>query len=869
MKWTILAFLFGSALAIGGCKNKEAKAEATAAAATDPGWPRKIELDKETVIVHQPQIDEWKDNLHLTASVAFEVITKDAAQSHYVGAAQVTADTETDFDKRQVLVFNKKVVSAKLEEVDPAIAAPIEQQLMALAASPEVISLDRLLPMIPESTADLVQNDGSNAPPAIFYSSSPAILVVLDGEPYWNSVADGSSLQYAVNTNWDLFFDKNASAYYLLNDKQWLTASQIQGPWTTTTSLPPIFSQLPKDENWAEVQTHIPARAAGDAPKVFVSNTPAELITIEGAPQFEPIAGTQLLAVKNTDCDLYLYSPTSQYYFLVSGRWFRAASLDGPWIFATPDLPEDFSRIPEESEQGHVLATVPGTPQAKEAAVQAEIPQTAQVGLDAKAPDVKYEGEPQFKPIEGTTMYYAQNTPSDVIKVENNYYLCSQGAWFVSPYPTYGWVVCTTVPPMIYTIPPSYPVYHVTYVHVYGYSATHVTVGYTAGYSGVYVSYGVPMYGTGFYYPPYYHYGPHPIYYPYPYSYGCRAYYNPHTGFYGHSARVYGPYGGAGCSAAYNPHTGTYARGRSVYGPYGAAGGAVAYNPRTGTHARAQTVQTGWGGASRGAAYNEHTGTAAATRQGHNPYAQWGQSAVTTRNGDWARTAHYTDANGTKRAFETSSGAKGASYRGDKGSASIVKNSEGDLYVGKDGNVYKKESGGDWSHAGSGSNPSPHSNSATQQNRTAPTTHPAPSNKQGGATTQPAHQPNRSAATQPSQPATHQTPSAQQREAPASRPSAAPAPAQQRNPSNAPTPAAAKKNLPTQGQAHTPTQGQTHTAPTGNTRPSPQTSTPSHNDQLNQQQQYRERGNTRATSSQNYQHSNPGGSSRGGGRRRH
>lgn len=904
MKWTIFVLLLVGGFAVfTGCKKKEAKAEETPPS-IDRGWPRQIDLDKVSVILHQPQIDEWKDYLRLTASIAFEVISKDDPQTRYVGAAQVSADTETDFDKRQVLIYNKKVISAKLQGADPAVAAPIEQQLMALAANPEVISLDRILPMVSDNTAGLTQTQISVEPPAIFYSSSAAVLVILDGEPFWNPVADGSSLQYAVNTNWDLFLDKNTSTYYLLNDEQWLTTNQLKGTWTTTGSLPQSFSQLPKDENWADVQARIPAKSGGEAPKVFVSNVPAELITVEGAPQFEAIPGTQLLAVKNTDCDLYLYSPASQYYFLVSGRWFRAASLDGPWTFATPDLPEDFSKIPEESEQGHVLATVPGTPQAKEAAVQAEIPQTAEVSRDAKPPDVKYEGEPQFKEIEGTSMSYAQNTPSDVIKVENNYYYCNQGAWFVSPYPTTGWVVCTSVPPVIYTIPPAYPVYHVTYVRAYGYSASHVTFGYTAGYMGVHVSFGVPMYGTGYYYPPYYYPGYRPVYYPYPYSYGCRAYYNPYTGFYGHSARVYGPYGGAGYGAAYNPYTGTYARGRSVYGPYGAAGEAVAYNPRTGTHAYAQTVQTGWSGSTRARAYNERTGTAAATRQGHNPYAQWGESVVSTRNGNWAHTAHYTDANGTRRAFETSGGAKGATYRGNQGTASVIKNSEGDLYVGKDGNVYKKENNGGWSQAGRGS--------GAQQNRVAPTASDAPATRQtptgreGGTTDRSAGQASRdrSAAQQP-QPSTRQSP-ATQRETPAAKPSqpsresgatagTAQQPARDRSTAQQPQPSArqtpapqretpaAKPSAPTQQPAQTqrnvpsqtssPSTSSRPSQPSASIQPSQRTSpsstgTSNYNDQLNQQQQARQRGDVRSTNTQNYQQSGAGSAGRMGGRRR-
>ena len=43
----------------------------------------------------------------------------------------------------------------------------------------------------------------------------------------------------------------------------------------------------------------------------------------------------------------------------------RAAQLlRGPWTFATPSLPADFTNIPLEHEQSRVLASVPGKVQA-------------------------------------------------------------------------------------------------------------------------------------------------------------------------------------------------------------------------------------------------------------------------------------------------------------------------------------------------------------------------------------------------------------------------------------------------------------------------------------------------------------------------
>jgi len=61
---------------------------------------------------------------------------------------------------------------------------------------------------------------------------------------------------------------------------------------------------------------------------------------------------------------------------------------------------------------------------------------------------------------------YATNADADVIKVGETYYLCLNAIWFSSSSPTGPWAIVTVVPDVIYTIPPSSPVYHVTYAKV-------------------------------------------------------------------------------------------------------------------------------------------------------------------------------------------------------------------------------------------------------------------------------------------------------------------------------------------------------------------------------------------------------------------
>ena len=284
---------------------------------------------------------------------------------------------------------------------------------------------------------------------------------------------------------------------------------------------------------------------------------------------------------------------------------------------------------------------------------------------------VEYGGDPKFEPIKGTSMAYATNTQDKVIKVGDVYYLCLQGVWFMSPNPQGPWTTAKSVPQEIYTIPPSSPVYNVTYVTQTTNPDGTVQSGYTAGYLGAFVvgaaTGAIIANGSGYWWPPYTYGG----YYPYAATYGGAywgtAHYNSATGAYGWSQTAYGPYGSATRGAAYNPYTGTAARGATVSTPYGSRSAAQAYNPYTGAYAQ--------------------------TRQGSSPTAQWGSSYV-SKGDKSAYAQHYSTANGTVGSIEGSQGGKAAGASTARGNTAVGKTSSGNMYAGHDGNVYKNTGNG-------------------------------------------------------------------------------------------------------------------------------------------------------------------------------
>jgi hypothetical protein len=686
MRWTagvclvllvFLVFLLG-----GGVLAAASPSVSNASKAADPGWPRTVEKGDIKLVYYQPQIESWKDYKVLTARIAFTV-TKAGKQA--AGVVKIQADTLTDTETRTVVIQRIAATEVHFPSLDSTAEERAKQRFSELFPTAGMtVSLDRLIAALEKTNAPAPRIAVKDDPPPIFVSESPAILLFVDGEPVYAPI-EGTQLKFVVNTNWDLFYNEPTSHYYLLDGKVWRTSQQLGGPWEATRTLPADMSKLPSGQNFDDVKKVIPPPVMEAKPiKILYTNKPAEIIVFQGKPQWKDIPPTKLRYAQNTESDIFLDGRDLQHYFLVSGRWFRAKSLEGPWTYASNDLPADFKAIPAKSVKGDVLASVPGTEEAIDAVLLAQIPTTVVVNKAEaeKAVKVNYAGDPKFDPIPDTSMSYATNTQDKVIKIGDLYYLCFQGVWFMSTKPSGPWKTCDSVPKEIYTIPASSPVYNVTYVTVSNPTTTTVEASYTSGYMGAFVvgmSYGAcVVYGTGWYYPPYYWYGPYPypVYWPYPYAYGYGAWYNTATGRYG--------YGGA------------------VYGPYGAAGGAAWYNPSTGRYGRATTVQTPYGGRTWSSSYNPYTGVASARAGGWSPYGSWGSSAV-QRGDDWAVSNRVSNSQGTVRQTYTSEGGSMTKVRTDQGTVRVGQDANNNVYAGKDGNVYKRDSSGDWSKYDNGS----------------------------------------------------------------------------------------------------------------------------------------------------------------------
>ena len=489
-------------------------------------WPRSVTSGSTTLTIYEPQVDSW-DGHALVARNAVGIQRAGQSEPTY-GVVTLHALTLVNKSSRNVSLEN-----IRLDGGDFPSARESNQDYMQLLRDnfPKTLdglSLDRLqisLVVPPEQLKGSAKLN--NTPPKIIFSGTPAILVYVDGPPAYRPLA-GTSLDRVINTRVLLLKDKSGQHYLHVADG-YLTSPSLDGPWTVAANPPEGAAEAEKQAAASQTVDLLNTQAEGSSnpppsltknppPRIYVATQPTELIVFDGEPNFVPVNGTHLLYVANTTGNVFKLLNDQQMYVLISGRWFRAPSLDGPWQFVpATHLASDFANIPDNSPKENVKASVPGTQQATEALLANSIPDSAAMPRNTQMQPPQIDGPPELRPIGGTPLYYVANSGTPIIKVDDHtWYACENGVWYSATSINGPWPVADSVPAVIYTIPPSSPLHYLTYVRVYGANSDVVYSGYTPGYMGTEVEDGVVVYGSGYYYSPWVG----TVWYGYPVSWG-------------------------------------------------------------------------------------------------------------------------------------------------------------------------------------------------------------------------------------------------------------------------------------------------------------------------------------------------------------
>jgi len=738
-----------------------------------PKWPRSFDLGDFRYTINQPQIDAW-DGQTLTAWAAVEVASVGNDQDPPVyGVMALSAKTAVDKAAREVSLSDLQATKIDFPTDPPQESTMVSALRGSLPTEVKVISLDNLelALSIENQRSKGVADELNNQPPRILFAEKPTMLLLISGEPIYQNVP-GTTLKRVANTRALMLMDQE-NQYFLHFYDGWLTAPSYNGPWTIAQD-PPADLEKAKDE---AVETksadllggqpnpktnELPTLAKDPPPAIVVATKPTELIVSEGTPQWTNIGTIGLDYVSNTPAQWFRLEENGTQYLLISGRWFSNTdpAKEPKWTYVPgKSLPEPFREIPDDSEKENVKASIPGTPQAEEAFIANTIPQTERVELNAPIdPAPSYaDGKPQLEKIEGTTLEYVVNSQTPVIRVEEQeWYAVSGGIWYVAESAEGPWKVATTVPAEIYAIPPSSPLYYVTYVRVQpGEDETAQVSVYPGYYGAIPTAAGTVVYGTGYNYGDYVNDNVY-VAYPVTYGYLSNVYWTPWAGWYcgfgagiawasswnywrycppapywggyyrysygrGYTARggirAWGPYGWAGANGhywthgrragvtsgvrGYNPWTGNAASARYRY----------SYNSRTGASTavyrnHAENVFTGnYANSAVGSRVNPVRGTTAVgakTTVGNQYTGRSATAATGTRTN--VRTGNVTTAEGVKTNRGTGAGSVQRTnvYTGQTHGAEGVKTRQGgavrtdsgNVYAGRDGNVYRQTDNG-------------------------------------------------------------------------------------------------------------------------------------------------------------------------------
>ncbi|MFC1689489.1 hypothetical protein ACFL0N_00395 [Pseudomonadota bacterium] len=496
---------------------------------TELTWPRDLDVPSGTVTMYQPQVDTLEgDILSFRAALSF----KDNKGSEPVfGAAWFESRVEIDREIRNVHMVDLKVTDTRFPEGSEHVHGELAQYILEGLPTWDIdFSLDGLLTSLEASEEEIAAaNNLKMDPPDIVYRDRPALLVTLDGEPILKEI-ENTKYQAVINTPYPLIFDGQRTYYLNAAKDVWYQSGQATGPWTFDPSPPTEISSLVNQEDTDADETDEDSEpvTAENAPEIVVTTEPAELIVSDGEPNFEPLVD-DLLVLANSQSDVFMHVSEQNYYVVLSGRWYFARALNGPWTYRPSDeLPGAFSNIPMESKQADSRVYVAGTDEAREAVMDAQIPQTAAIQKGSADLEVTYDGNPKFESIDGTSLFYAVNTASTVLKSGTDYYVVEDAVWYIGSSATGPWNVAESRPEAVEAIPPESPVYNVKYVYIYETTPEVVYVGYTPGYTGSYVYNSTIVYGTGWYYRPWI--SPY-YYYPRVATWGFHINYNPWTGW--------------------------------------------------------------------------------------------------------------------------------------------------------------------------------------------------------------------------------------------------------------------------------------------------------------------------------------------------
>ncbi len=165
-----------------------------------------------------------------------------------------------------------------------------------------------------------------------------------------------------------------------------------------------------------------PAGFNDTPPPIYVVESPAFLLFVNGKEVATAIGDTGLELISNANFPVFRDTKSGTYYLLSGDHRYSAAKLAGPWGTIT-DLPTAFRKIPARGEFASIAAVIATNPKPGAAPVIIPTFKPAEI--------VVLDGKPSGREIAGTGgLESITNTESPLFRLGDTYYLLAAGRWF-------------------------------------------------------------------------------------------------------------------------------------------------------------------------------------------------------------------------------------------------------------------------------------------------------------------------------------------------------------------------------------------------------------------------------------------------------
>ncbi len=206
-------------------------------------WPFRIETGDTTITIYSPQIETFEGDI-VTARAAMSISLSEA-ESPVFGAVWFESYALTDRESRTVVLSDVKVLGARfpslegenLERYGELVRTEIEEWEF-------LITLDELNAMLEYVDKQNIAVEGiKNDPPKIYFKSTPAVLILIDGEPKEQDL-ENTNLKYVVNTAYFIVYDKSSKMYYMRGGPWWYSSKKVDSGYAPVDKVPDEVNSL-------------------------------------------------------------------------------------------------------------------------------------------------------------------------------------------------------------------------------------------------------------------------------------------------------------------------------------------------------------------------------------------------------------------------------------------------------------------------------------------------------------------------------------------------------------------------------------------------------------------------------------------------